>query len=454
VTTVDYWPNYLKYKSDLSYKGQTLEGMKSFSDECLEMAREYDIIVCDFACSFKYLLSMGVNLAGDDNLYSDLVQLKNERKKIFAAIWGSDVRSQSQLHFHLLNHIGIDIPAPPIQTRKQYAMIKKLAQTADGFLAVRNFENAVPRMVPFWETPLELSKWPFSKKIPDRITKIMTSVTSKRKKNYGVIGAVLNEITNRHPHITHKLLEGIPHDRIKDFYLDSDLAVTNASNGFGLSGAELMALGIPVVAGQQKTVRHFHRDLAPVIDFDHIADLLDRIEEIISGDVDLKRIAEQGRTYVETYHDVNVIGGSLLNYFQQALEKDYVDEIFCTEFEKQSDVWFGDPETKLAFKYFDISVPLFCAMGLYEHALIDANESLINNYRPRKNEAWLIAISLLMKTNQKMTEGYLRNLSNTGNKKQLDRIQRCASMLGDTKLLIDEAALGQKEAANLMGNAA
>jgi hypothetical protein len=308
-------------------------------------------------------------------------------------------------------------------------------------------------MVPFWETPLELSKWPFSKKTPSRITKIMTSVTSKRKKNYGVIGAVIDEILHRHPHIRHKLLEGIPHDRIKDFYLDSDLAVTNASNGFGLSGAELMALGIPVVAGQQKTLRHFHRDLAPAIDFDHIADLLDRIEELISGDIDLKRVAEQGRTYVETYHDVNVIGGSLLNYFQQVLEKDYVDEIYCTEFEKQSDVWFGDPETKLPFKYFDISIPIFCAMGLYEHALIDANESLINNYRREKAEAWLIAISLFTKTNQKMAENYLQNLSNTGNKKQLDRVQRYASMLGDTKLLFDEAVSGQNEAAKLMKNA-
>jgi len=449
--SVDYFPNYLGYKADYCFEGRSRGELVQFSDECLRLADKFDIIIFDFGCSFKSLPSFNHNLQGDTDTYSDMEYLRKRGKKIFVSFCGSDVNSQSKLHYYYLKHIGIDLPHPPHQTRMQYQRVKRLSEVSDCFLGNMVLDKVIPKTVPFYETPLELEKWQFAPKKREKIRNIISAPTERRKKNYDIVESAINAAKMKYPDVQHLLCEGIPHSEVAAFYKKGDLGVTQATYTFGLLAVELMALGIPVMVAHAESSHYSHRDSAPIIRFNSIAELYNKLERVLRGEMRLEEYIERGREYVEAYHAVNIVGDALLSYIEELQDNGRIREVVFSEFAKHSAMWHMDPEAVHAFKYFDVSVPCFCALGKYEQALTDCSESIVNGYRRKKFEAWFVAISKKVGVNEERCNSYIQAMRRAGDSENLDRIKYYLSVLFDPEKLLEQVESAQNEAGLLSG---
>ncbi len=447
VETIDFTPNYLGYQADYTLHANTAREVIDFANYSLELANKFDIICLEFASSFKYHPNTGLNSvfnvpANGQQPYADLLPLKEKGKKLFFTFWGSDCYSQSMLHYFFLKYLGFDeLPPPPYQTKHQYRNIKAIEQLADAIIAPAYFNIVLPKTIPFWNAGIDLDLWKYKKTSSSKISKILTAPTSLRKKNYELIQACLNSLRITHPNVNSFCVQNTPHHEVPALYARADLGVEQATIGFGVLALEMMALGLPVV-----TSFHYARQLAsneeaPLLSFNNVRELYARIAECIENPQRAAQLGKLGREYVEEYHDINQHAKAFSHYVDQALSDDgRVWHIESNTYAESSAIWQKNPETVLAFKYFDISVPLFCAIGSFERAIIDCQEAIGNEYRGEKFSAWLAAIYTFLDINQELCNAYLQRLKASNSKSQLELISYYTNSINNGKALMDEAA--------------
>ena len=458
-TTVDYFPSYLAYPADYTYNGKSKADALPFLDHTLQLAEKHDIICFDYGCSFKYFPGLGMpNYNEDatvDQPYTDLLPLKDKGKKIFFIYWGSDCFNSSSTHYRYLNYLGFnDIPHPPWQNRFQYNNIKAMEKLADAIIAPAYFARVLPRTPPFWDICCDLDMWKPKTNYRNQVNKVLTAPTSMHKKNYGLVQACLNSLTARHPEITPFCVQNQPNHLVPELYADADIGIDQASGGFGLLAVEMMALGLPVISNYEFAREGCWREEAPLLQFSNIRELYARLEECVQNPQALQAIGKKGREYVEAYHTTDVQGRALSHYLAQALGRRPVWHMESTEFADNSAIWSQNPEEVLAFRYYDISVPLFCALGIYETALHECSEAIANEYRPEKFLAWAIAINSFTllsigyecKTiNSKFLSRKEMEIINSGQIKTQGMINFYRNLLSSGRALLDEAAARQKE---------
>lgn len=436
--TIDYFPNYLGYKADIVNKGKSYEEIKAFSQKCLRIAEDFDVIVFDFGCSFQYLPAFNLNLSENHEMFSDIAHLKEKGKTILICFWGSDCFCQSHLHYYYLKKIGIKIPEPPMQTRLQYFMIQKLSSLADGFLAPPHYLPALPRIVPFWDTCLNLEKWSFKNRFNKKIKKIISAPTNKRKKNYDIINCAIQNMKEKHPDIEHLTVQGIPHDQVRSFLEQADLAMPQATSHFGLLTLEFMALGVPVMVSMSEVWPGGHRELAPIINYQTIDELSGKLDSILSGDTQISQLHHAGREYVEKYHSVDTVGKTLIRYIEEFYECGRIKEVFSSDYVRRSNIWIQQPEEVSALKYFDISVPAFCALRQYEQALVDCSEAVVNGYRSHKFQAWEAAINIKLKRVDSNSNQFVQRLLKEKDRKNIEMIRHFHDLLDNANGLLLE----------------
>ena len=392
---VEISKNYLGYEADYYYP-QGLAEVDGFVELMMKKAESVDVLCLDFGSSFRYM----PNFSGRQDYrrdkvpgqpYADLYRLKDRGVKIFFQFWGSDFLSQSLVPYLYLKYLGFDgLPRPPFQTKFQHLNIKAADEVADAFLGPDLGLSLLPRTVPYSDTYFEPGPWPLKTDYRPRVEKILTAPTNPRKKNYTLILSALNSFLARHPEVKPFRVHNTPHAQVPPLYAQADVGIDQATFGFGTFSVEMMALGLPVICSRPPALSQ--RDAAPVLSFSNVRELAARLEECAADPGSLPELGRRGREYVMEYHDIEVGGRAFSHYLAEAAAGGRPPQIARPGYEEVSAIWSRDPETVYAFRFYDVAVPLFCALGEFEYAAALCLDAMDCDYRDRKFMTWFRAV--------------------------------------------------------------
>lgn len=446
---LEMFRTYLGYDADYYLLSNRPDEIQDFTQSMMQEAEKRDILCLDFGSSLTYFPNFIVRQdhqpgRESDQPYADLIPLKEKGVKIFFAYWGSDCSNQSVFPYYYLHYLGFeDLPRPPEQTRYQYKNVMAADLLADAVIGCGFDRPNLPRFVPFREVCLEPKMWPFKKNYRKRVEKILTAPTNPRKKNYTLTQAVLESVLARHPEVSPFRVQGMPHDTVARLYAEADVGIDQIARGFGTFSVEMMALGLPVISSRQKYFSH--RDMAPVLAFDNIRGLSDRLRECIENPDILPGLGKQGREYALEYHSIEVGGRVFSHYLAEAAAGGRVPHVISETYEEASLIWDQDPENVYCFKFYDMAVPLMCALGEYEYGLYLCSDAVDCDYRPEKFMAWQLAIRAVVSS-----DDYLPIYSHLPPSPSLDSFKKeYTMMLKDSKALLKEYEAMSKEAADL-----
>lgn len=405
-TNVAISRNYLGYKADYFYP-ENLGSTKTqdFVDLMMEKAKKCDILCMDFGSSFTYFPNFVPRLdlrrtKVEGQPYAELLPLKDKGVKIFFQFWGSDSQNQSLVPYLYLTMLGFDnIPSPPVQTRFQYQNVKAANEIADAILCFRVFGDGIPslpRIVPHFDVCFEPEVWPMKPKYRSKVEKILTAPTNPRKKNYSLIQGALEKFTSRHPAVQTFRVSNTPHDKLAPLFAEADLGIDQATPSFGVLAVEMMAMGLPVITFMGPRYHHNSRGLAPILHFsNNIREMEIRLEECIQNPDRLQELGQRGRDYAMEYHSINAMGPVFSGVMAEAASNGNVSHDIFPAYERLSRIWDMEPEEVYCFKFYDVAVPLFCALGEYEYGLFLSLDALDCNYRVEKFMAWIQAIEVV-----------------------------------------------------------
>ena len=116
-----------------------------------------------------------------------------------------------------------------------------------------------------------------------------------------------------------KLLEGIKHNRMKEFCRDADIVVDQLLIGwYGGFAVETMALGKPVVCYLNEDLFYlvpWAGDI-PIVNA-NTANLYDKLKWLIENPKERERIGRMGREFVEKWHDPVKIAEKLTKLYEK-----------------------------------------------------------------------------------------------------------------------------------------
>ena len=435
--TVEISRNYLGYQADHYYPENRAE-TPGFIDLMMKKAEKCDFLWLDFGASFTYFPNFISRLDWrrekvPGQPYADLRPLKDKGVKIIFAFWGSDYWSQSIIPYHYLAPLGFQgLPKPPPQTRFQYQNIKAADEMADIFLGLNLSQDNLPRMSPYHEATIDPEQWPLKKTYRPRVEKILTAPTNPRKKNYTLVQAALQSFVAKHPEVSPFRVQNKPHNQVPALYAEADVGIDQATFTFGTFSVEMMALGLPVICASP---RHgFWRDQAPVLSFSNIRELAARLEECAADPGRLPTLGRQGREYVMEYHTIETSGRFLSHLMAEAAAGGQATEIKIDAFEKRSRIWTHDPEKVYNFRFYDVAVPLFCALGEWEYAYFLCLDAVDCGWREEKFAAWLKALKETFKFNIGPYKDVPESEAFTA------ELARCRRMLKNSQALLEEYA--------------
>ena len=441
--------SYLGYQADLYYPENESQ-RDDFIRQTMKKAEKCQVLCLDFGSSFSYMPNF-VSLADFRQVkvpgqpYADLLPLKDKGVKIFFQYWGSDSVNQSLGPYLYLTYLGFeDVPPPPSQTKRQHENVMAANEVADAMIGPSFFHGLVnlPRLTPSFDVCIEPELWPMKTAFNGTVRKILTAPTNPLKKNYSLLKGALEGLESRHPHISSFLVKNVAHDKVAERYCEADLGMDQAVYTFGAFTVEMMALGIPAVAGKLPRFHHNTRKLAPVISFRNTRELAGKLEECVQNPGLLKELSQMGRDYALEYHSADTVGRTFSHYLAEAVSGGAVTHDACPLYEPLSRIWNMDPEKVHCFRFYDVAVPLFCALGEFTYALNLCIDALNCDYRREKFTAWYQAIEVVCgPTGIKLSTPETESLVVTRGE--------YINMIKDGKALLEEYDAMRKEAAGL-----
>ena len=250
----------------------------------------------------------------------DLPLLKWMGKKIFIHFRGSDIRSNSFFQFQMERFLGKHVTPPPLQTPQQHRSLKRWQHHADDiFVSTPDLLRIVPE-AKLVQQAVDLSRWDYYleplESNPQEIRVAHAPTARDKKGTEFVIKAIDDLRTHGYP-VKLVLIENVPHNEVKQLYQTCQIGVGGVLEGwYGNACIELMALGKPVIAYIDPEFAKYRDDL-PIVSVTP-EDLADKLKPLIQEKLLRRRLGQQGRAYVEKWHDVNHIVDQLSELYQSA----------------------------------------------------------------------------------------------------------------------------------------
>lgn len=303
--TLCYYPNYLKYKSDHVLN---LANCANAEDAVLQSRKCADQMIPQFDI---FHFHFGTTLTTD---CSDLPVLKQLNKQVVMQYWGSDVRRLSMARkFNRYIKVKDLSEANIIAGLESVSRYVRTCVVCDLELYeyVKEFFDTV-QLIP---QLLNLDEYkPTEPKTPNDKFLIVHAPTDPELKGSKHIQKALEELSQDHS-FEYKPVVGMSHDEAMNIYAQADLIVDQLHVGcHGLFAIESMAMAKPVITW----ISEFMRDRYPS-DLPLISANPDTIKQTLAYALNNREMLIEkglkGRAYVEKYHDMNKLGGQIIDMY-------------------------------------------------------------------------------------------------------------------------------------------
>jgi len=300
--SVNYYPSYLGYKSDYNLD---LFSVDNNTADRLSKELAIKLINKNNIFHFHFGTSLTIN-------YSDLPLLKQLNKKIFMQHWGSDVRLYSVASKYN--------PYVKVKVTNEKEIINRLeflgksidtCIVSDGELY--EYVKDYYKNVYFIKQAINIQDYAIKSKKKDGLC-IVHAPTSPEIKGTDSVLKVIDELRNKYT-FNFKLVQGISHTQAKKIYEEADIVIDQLRIGsYGLLAIEAMAMGKTVICYISDPMKDKYPKDLPIISANP-DNLKDKLEYLIINKDMLGKIGENGRTFVEKYHDSNLIAKNLLKLY-------------------------------------------------------------------------------------------------------------------------------------------
>ncbi len=306
--TVCYYPNYLKFHSDLVLD---LAQFSTPQEKQLHAAQMADKLIPNYDV---FHFHFGTTLTLD---YSDLVLLKDLGKKVVNHYWGSEIRllSKAQRMNNPYAKVKVDNEDSikrALEFRSKYVS-HCISPDWELYEYVRDyypniyFIQAAVNMDNYPEAPVPVKK--------NKPFLIVHAPTSPEIKGTKYIVDAIQSLSKSYA-IDFKFIQGMAHEEAKQWYAKADLIVDELHCGtYGLLTIESMSMGKPVITWVTDYMRSKYPYGLPVISANP-----DTVKEKIKWALDnrdaLPQIGKNGREYVARNHDIHVVIQKIMDMYQ------------------------------------------------------------------------------------------------------------------------------------------
>lgn len=304
VQTVDYYPNYLGYKADVSLNSNDFNNGNEMNQACKDISPS--LIAQTDLFHFNFATSLTLD-------YSDLKVIKSMNKPIVMQFWGSDIRLKSAA---IKNNPYIKVKDSNEENIIQ--RMKYLSQYVDVCMVDYELREYAKDYFP--NTFISRTLFDFNniievhKKFDNKKIRIVHAPTSRDIKGSNFIITAVNEL-KRQFDIDFILIENMAHDEAIKIYRTADIVVDQLHVGlYGILAVECMAMGIPVVTWiTDKNKEYLGSDL-PIISAnpDNIKMVL---SQLIRNREILVHASEQGKIYARKNHNASLITEEIVNMY-------------------------------------------------------------------------------------------------------------------------------------------
>lgn len=290
--TLNYYPNYLKYKSDYIMdinKWDFIRANNEVKNLASQLIPENDVF------HFHYATSLSLD-------YSDLPLLKELGKKVVMHYWGSDIRRYSIAKKNNPYVIANKLNEDDIKRKMEYlSKFVDCCIVADKelYYYAKDFHNNI-KFVP---QAINLNNYKFNQsQNKNEKFLIVHAPTNRILKGTDYIIKAIENLQKKYD-FEFKLVENMSHEEAKEIYSKADLIIDQLRlGGYGLFSLECMAMGKPVICWVADYVREFYPEELPIISAS-IDNIEQKLEFILNNKEMIDDIGRKGRAYVEQYHD-------------------------------------------------------------------------------------------------------------------------------------------------------
>lgn len=309
VFSLNYYPNYLKYENDLILNLPSLNNETKYAItllNALDIISEFDVLHLMF------------NMTLMPN-HKDLFAYKPLKKRVFMHNLGSEIRipsiaKQHHPYWHYAEHEYLDKLDETIITNN----IKLISNYIDNVI-VNDFEM-LSYIKPYYKNiymiglPIALNKYPYSPTTNDKLL-LVHAPTNPAVKGSEFFLRAIDELKADYDFDFIKV-QGYSHEDAKAIYKKADIILDELIIGtYGSLTIESMSMGKCVVTYLSDSFQVPHGVKVPV-QIANINNVKEKIKELLDSNDLRQELSIQGRTYVETYCDVNIICNNLIKIYE------------------------------------------------------------------------------------------------------------------------------------------
>lgn len=273
----------------------------------LEAADRFDVVHFHFARSL--VPSRGVLPP-----FWDLPVLRGLGRRVFFTFHGSDVRID-RLHRELNPWSSDFVPAAPVDDDRTAKSVQVIRTYADRMFVVSvNYLAYVPD-AEYLPRVIDLASWPeVAPRVRERPV-IVHAPTRRSTKGTELLLPALDTLRAEGLEFDLRLLEGLPHQAVREAVAGADILVDNLVGGsYGIVSLEAMASSAVAVSNATEAVRRAHTD-SPVVHVDP-GSARDVLRALIRDSGRRRTLAEQGRPFVARTHDAGMVARRLVDAYR------------------------------------------------------------------------------------------------------------------------------------------
>ncbi len=273
--------------------------------------------------------------------FKDLELLRKAGKIIVMTCCGSDIVNHSPelMKYFAAQTQGKTAPKPPMMRPEQYKSVATVDRYVHAFLAGSLRIDHLPRIALMkrtqrgWAVPIHIAEWDekvknasLEDKDPNKIY-IIHAPTHRYKKGTEYILPTIETLQKEGYPIELILVEGVPQNEVHRLFAKADIAIDQLFIGYhGAFALQMMTLGKPVIARMDPYLTTYQGLSPPIVHADPKT-LYSELVRLIKNPQRRQDLGQQGRRYVEEYHDHRTMGQDTIDLYNDLIHGQTIQQI-------------------------------------------------------------------------------------------------------------------------------